>query len=49
MRGARRFSGMVFLIATVTISGAALFLATWDMLPSVKNIERIIPDEFFPQ
>jgi hypothetical protein len=36
-------------MALFVFSGIAILLATWDMSPSVKKVERILPDELFPK
>lgn len=45
----RRVSRAVFVLVILTLAGSATFLATWDIPPPVKKVERILPDDRFPR
>ena len=45
----RKVSRVVLLLVIVTIAGAAVFLATWDIPAPVKKVERVLPDDRFPR
>ena len=45
----KKVSRVVLLLVIVTIAGAAVFLATWDIPPPVKKVERVLPDDRFPR
>lgn len=41
------FAKTVLLTVLVAVTGAVVFLATWDMPPPVAPVERVIPNERF--
>ncbi len=45
----RKLSKTVLVLTLITLSGIAVFLATWDMSPSLKKVERVLPDARFPK
>ena len=45
----RRVSRAVFILVILTLAGSATFLATWDIPPPVKKVERVLPDDRFPR
>jgi hypothetical protein len=42
-----RLTVVVLLIVIVAIAGGAVFLLTWDIPPSTRTIEKIIPNDRF--
>ena len=45
----RKVSRVVLMLVIVIIAGTAVFLATWDIPPPVKKVERVLPDDRFPR
>jgi hypothetical protein len=45
----KHVSMIVLLLLLALIVGGSVFLVTWDILPSVAKIEKVIPDERFPR
>lgn len=39
----------VIAIALIIIAGGAVFLATWDIPPPSKPVEKVIPDAKLPR
>jgi hypothetical protein len=50
-----RFGGMrklyltIFMILALAVAGGGVFLATWDIPPPASSVERVLPDDRFPQ
>ena len=44
----RNVSRIVILVVLAVIVGGAVFLATWDIPAPVAEVERVIPDDRFP-
>lgn len=42
-------SKIVLLVVLAVIVGTVAFLATWDMPAPSAEVERVIPDDRFPQ
>ncbi len=42
-------SKIVLLVVLAAIVGTVVFLATWDMPAPSAEVERVIPDDRFPQ
>ena len=45
----KKVSRVVLLLVIVAIASTAVFLATWDIPPPVKKVERVLPDDRFPR
>jgi len=45
----KKVSKAVLFLVILTLAGGATFLATWDIPPPVKKVERVLPDERFPR
>ncbi len=45
----KSFSRFVFLLVILALIGGGAFLATWDIPPPVKKVERVLPDDRFPR
>ena len=45
----KNISRFVLVVAFLSLVGGAVFLATWDIPPPVKNVERVLPDDRFPR
>ena len=45
----KKVSRVVLLLVIVAIAGTAVFLATWDITPPVRKVERVLPDDRFPR
>jgi hypothetical protein len=45
----RKISKAVLILAFLSLVGGAAFLATWDIPPPVKQVERVLPDDRFPR
>ncbi len=45
----KNISRLVFLLVVVSVVGGGVFLATWDIPPPVKKVERTLPDDRFPR
>lgn len=46
---ARRISLIIVVIAILVIAGGAVFLATWNIPPPTKSVEKVIPDAKLPR
>ncbi|MFQ5785571.1 MAG: hypothetical protein ACE5H8_12215 [Alphaproteobacteria bacterium] len=40
---------MLVILVLVAVTGGVIFLVTWDIPPPTATIERVIPDDRFPQ
>ena len=40
---------ILLLVLVAAIVGGGVFLATWDIPPPSKQIEKLIPDDKFPR
>lgn len=45
----KNVSRIVLFLFFVVVAGGAVFLATWDIPAPVADVERVIPDDRFPQ
>jgi len=45
----RRISLLIVVIAILVIAGGAVFLATWNIPPPTKSVEKVIPDAKLPR
>jgi len=45
----KNISRAVLILVFLGIAGGAAFLATWDIPPPVKKVERVLPDDRFPR
>ena len=45
----KNISRLVFILVVMSVAGGAAFLATWDIPPPVKKVERVLPDDRFPR
>jgi hypothetical protein len=45
----KNISRLVFFLVILSLAGGARFLATWDIPPPVKKVERVLPDDRFPR
>ncbi len=45
----KNISRFVFVLVILSLAGGAMFLATWDIPPPVKKVERVLPDDRFPR
>jgi hypothetical protein len=46
---ARKISFVIIVIAVLVIAGGAVFLATWNIPPPTKPVEKVIPDAKLPR
>ena len=46
---ARKISFVIIAIAVLVIAGGAVFLATWNIPPPTKPVEKVIPDAKLPR
>ncbi|MFQ5958504.1 MAG: hypothetical protein ACE5LF_03960 [Alphaproteobacteria bacterium] len=44
-----RLRRVLAIAALVVVAGAAVFLMIWDIPPPTSTIEKVIPDDRFPQ
>ncbi len=44
-----RLHRVIAIAVLVVVAGAAVFLMTWEIPPPTATIERVIPDDRFPQ
>ena len=44
-----RLSRALALLVLFIVVGGAIFLMTWDIPPPTARIERVIPNDTFPQ
>jgi len=44
-----RLSRALAILILVAVAGGAIFLMTWDIPPPTAQIERVIPNDTFPQ
>ncbi len=45
----KNISRVVFILVILSLAGGGTFLATWDIPPPVKKVERTLPDDRFPR
>jgi hypothetical protein len=45
----KNISRAVFVLVVLMLVGGGAFLATWDIPPPVKKVERVLPDDRFPR
>jgi len=45
----KNISRVVFVLVVLMLIGGGTFLATWDIPPPVKKVERVLPDDRFPR
>jgi len=45
----KKISKLVLILVLAAIAGGGAFLATWEIPAPVKNVERVLPDDRFPQ
>lgn len=46
---ARKISLIFIIIVMLAVAGGAVFLATWDIPPPSKSVEKVIPDAKLPR
>jgi hypothetical protein len=46
---ARKISFVALIIAVLVIAGGAVFLATWNIPPPTKPVEKVVPDAKLPR
>ncbi len=44
-----RLSRVLAILILVAVAGGAVFLMTWDIPPPTARIEKVIPNDAFPQ
>ncbi len=45
----KNISRVVFVLVVLMLVGGGVFLATWDIPPPVKKVEKVLPDDRFPR
>ncbi len=41
----RRFVLLLITVLVIAVAGIVVFLATWDIPPPTKNVEKVIPND----
>ncbi len=49
MRPSRRLTSVLALVVVLLVGGGIAFLATTDLSPPLKTLEKVLPDERFPR
>ncbi len=44
-----RLHRVIAIAALVVVAGVAVFLMTWEIPPPTATVEKVIPDDRFPQ
>lgn len=47
--GMKKFSVFFLFAILLAVAGGAAFLATWDIPAPTAQVERVLPDDRFPQ
>ena len=45
----KNISRVVFVLVVLMLVGGGAFLATWDIPPPVKKVEKVLPNDRFPR
>lgn len=45
----KNISRAVFVLVVLSLAGGATFLVTWNIPAPVTKVERVLPDDRFPQ
>jgi len=43
-----KFIAGLFILLAIAIAGGVVFLATWDIPPPVREVEKVLPNGRFP-